>query len=144
MTVTRPVVGVGMVLVEADGRVLLGRRVKAGEPRSWCLPGGHVEAGESFEQAAAREAAEEAGVSGTGLRVFVVGVRTAGSGVTAGVVADSAGLPPIVREPEAMDSWALFEPGALPEPLYPPSAMLLAAWRGEPAPDGWRVYPTAG
>ena len=139
---TRPVVGVGMVLVETDGRVLLGRRVKPGEPVTWCLPGGHVEAGESFEQAAAREADEEAGVSGTDLAVFVVGVQTTGSGVTAGVVARSAGRPPTVKEPEVMDSWALFDPEALPEPLYPPSAMLLATWRGHSPPKGWQTYPT--
>jgi 8-oxo-dGTP diphosphatase len=41
-----------------------------------------------------------------------------------------------------LDSWALFEPDALPEPLYPPSAMLLATWRGRPAPTGWQTYPT--
>lgn len=42
-----------------DGRLLLTRREDNG---LWCLPGGGVEAGETWAQAAAREAAEETGL----------------------------------------------------------------------------------
>ncbi|MGW7332361.1 NUDIX domain-containing protein, partial [Streptomyces sp. NPDC054840] len=49
------VVGVGLVVVAADGRVLLGQ---AHDGR-WELPGGKVDPGEGFERAAARELAEE-------------------------------------------------------------------------------------
>ncbi|AGZ41570.1 NUDIX hydrolase [Actinoplanes friuliensis DSM 7358] len=135
--------GVGLIVVDAEGRVLLGRRIKAGEDPSWCLPGGHVEAGETIEQAAAREAEEEAGIDGTKPEVFAIGVQTTGSGVTAGAVATWPGTPPEVREPDVLESWGWYDPAALPEPLYPPSAMSLATWRGLPPPAGWRVYPVA-
>ena len=83
----RPVVGVGLILVDPRGRVLLGNRIKAGEEPTWCLPGGHVEGGETIEQAAAREAAEEAGIGGTQPEVIAISVQTTGSGMTAAAVA---------------------------------------------------------
>src|SRR4051812_48261766 len=57
---SNPKVVVGSVLVE-DGRVLLCRR--AIEPRRgfWTLPAGFLEHGETLDEGAAREAAEEAG-----------------------------------------------------------------------------------
>ena len=56
---SNPKVVVGSVLVE-DGQVLLCRR--AIEPRHgfWTLPAGYLEHGETLEEGAAREAAEEA------------------------------------------------------------------------------------
>lgn len=49
-----PTVGVAVVLIENE-RILLGRR-SCGK---WCIPCGHVEWGESIEEAARREFAEE-------------------------------------------------------------------------------------
>jgi 8-oxo-dGTP pyrophosphatase MutT (NUDIX family) len=46
------------VMFLSDDRVLLLRRVDTGE---WAFPGGHVEPGETFEQAARRECQEEIG-----------------------------------------------------------------------------------
>ncbi|MEV4641772.1 NUDIX domain-containing protein [Actinoplanes sp. NPDC049548] len=136
----RPVTGVGLILVGPEGRVLLGHRITAGETPSWSLPGGHVEAGETWEAAAAREAEEETGIGGTEPAVFAVGVRTEGSGITAAAVAEWPGMSPRLVEPQAFDAWTWCDPDDLPEPLFGPSAMALATWRGRPAPDGWRVY----
>ncbi|MEU7281603.1 NUDIX domain-containing protein [Streptomyces sp. NPDC045431] len=144
----RPVVGVGAVLLRPDGAVLIGHRIKQGEPASWCLPGGHVEAGESFEQAALRETAEESGITGAGgARVFAVALHTEGDRVhmTAGVLARVAAEDAVasVCEPEVLDRWVWARPEDLPAPLFPPSAALLAAWLNRPAPDGWALYPAA-
>ena len=63
---TRPLfnVGVSVVLLSEGGEWLLQRRSDSG---LWGVPGGGMEPGESFEQAAARELEEETGLSGVPL-----------------------------------------------------------------------------
>ena len=54
---------VGVVLINKDGRVWLGRRVGTSGPHNWQFPQGGVDSGEDFEAAAKRELQEETGVS---------------------------------------------------------------------------------
>ena len=51
-------------LIVRDGMLLLGRRssAKAACPDTWDVIGGHVEAGETFEDALLREVEEEIGI----------------------------------------------------------------------------------
>ncbi|MDQ3693678.1 MAG: NUDIX domain-containing protein [Chloroflexota bacterium] len=65
MTYLDPKLAVAM-LIERDGRILLGRRAEGTrEPGKWSFPAGFVERGETVEAAAAREAREEVGLSVT-------------------------------------------------------------------------------
>lgn len=69
---------VAFCLLVADGRGLLvhrhpGRLVY---PDVWDIPGGHIEPGETPEQAARRELAEEVGVNATDLQHIDVRVNT--------------------------------------------------------------------
>jgi 8-oxo-dGTP pyrophosphatase MutT (NUDIX family) len=58
-----PVSSVNVAIINAHREVLLTRRSsKVRQPGRWCLPGGHVEAGESWLQAALREVKEEVGL----------------------------------------------------------------------------------
>ena len=59
----RPIVGVGGVVLDAEGRVLLVKRAHEPLKGEWSLPGGGVEIGETLEAAVAREILEETGVS---------------------------------------------------------------------------------
>ena len=49
-------VGVGLYILNSNHQLLLGLRKSIHGNGTWCPPGGHLEYGESFEQAAVREA----------------------------------------------------------------------------------------
>jgi 8-oxo-dGTP diphosphatase len=76
-----PIVAVGVVILE-DGHIALVRRAKEPSRGRWTFPGGAVELGETLQDAARREAAEE-----TGLLVEVGEVAT----VIDNVVRDDTG-----------------------------------------------------
>ncbi|TVU91820.1 NUDIX domain-containing protein [Vreelandella titanicae] len=146
-SIGQPIIGVGAILVRPDGAVLLGYRDKPGESPSWCLPGGHVDAGESFEMAAVREIAEETGISELQrlqLLAITQHLNSAVSVVTGAVLAKvKQEAEAFVLEPDVFTEWRWFSPDALPAPLFPASQAVLAHWLGDEPPTGWQTYPIA-
>ncbi|KID32096.1 NUDIX domain-containing protein [Prauserella rugosa] len=139
-------VGVGVVVRDEQRRVLLGLRAKHGEPVVWCLPGGAVDPGESFEQAAVRELAEETGL--TAKSAEVVGLVLApGEDVTATAVAvaDATRGEPQVLEPHVFRTWQWFPASEVPEALFPATRQALEFLADDAASDGvsYRLSRTA-
>ncbi|MBB3050605.1 ADP-ribose pyrophosphatase YjhB (NUDIX family) [Prauserella isguenensis] len=134
-------VGVGVVVCDARERVLLGLRDKADEPTVWCLPGGAVDPGESFERAAARELAEETGLAAGSVDVAHL-VLAPEPGVTATAVAvarDVRGEPQVL-EPQVFRTWEWFADDDLPDALFPATRLALDALATGTAPDAAASY----
>lgn len=125
-------VGAGFgVILEKDGQILLGLRHpdpdkadsafrSSGE---WCLPGGKLEWGESFEDGAIRETFEE-----TGIRIKnpkIISVHNCKNEhahfMTVGLVTNEWEGEAKVMEPDEIVEWKWFDLNNLPTPRYFPS-----------------------
>ena len=60
-------VGCGVLLENSEGKVLLQKRSDTGD---WCVPGGALEPGETYVEAATREVREEVGIEVSDLKLF--------------------------------------------------------------------------
>lgn len=132
--------GFGIVLLK-DGTVLLGKRhddpVKASSmlhgEGTWTLPGGKFDFGESFEQGAAREVAEETGIqidSATLRLISVTNDRVPDAHfVTLGFLCEQFSGGPKVMEPDEITEWRWFPLDELPIPLFSSAAKILKNFR---------------
>ncbi len=60
-------VGCGVLVENSKGQVLLQKRSDTGQ---WCVPGGALEVGETYKEAATREVFEEVGITVSDLELF--------------------------------------------------------------------------
>ncbi|WP_372781673.1 NUDIX domain-containing protein [Phenylobacterium sp.] len=117
----QPRVGVGALITDDAGRVLLVLRRRAPEAGHWGIPGGKVDFGESVAETCAREIREELGVEiAVGDLVCLVDQidRAEGTHWVAPVFgARIVEGEPSNREPDALAEIGWFEVGDLPAPL---------------------------
>lgn len=130
---SRTRVGVGVVVRSADGLVLLARR--RGEAGiELAVPGGKLDPGETVEECAVRELAEETGLvlGAAEVRTFdcVLMAGEATSWVVVGVEGHlgvrAAEAEPRELEPDKVGSFTWVDPAHTPADLYPATAALLA------------------
>ena len=113
-------VGVG-VLVLKDGKVLLGKRLGSHGTNEYGGPGGHLEYGETIEQAALREIAEECGIKVKNLRMLCVSdllTYFPKHYVDVGFVANWESGEPKVLEPHKLESWKWYDMDNMPSRLF--------------------------
>lgn len=144
-----PIVGVGVMIIDESGHILLGSRIKTGETPSWCFPGGKVEPYESLEQSASREVLEETGLKllNSELHPYVLLINqdqpqinsTVGLFYKLNATALKDEIE--VNEPDIFNEWAWFPLSKLPENLFPASAAMINVWKETPLPKGWLSYP---
>ncbi len=129
-------VGVGIIILK-EGRVLLGKRHDNPDKAdselhgegTWTMPGGKMEFGEDFEEAATREVFEE-----TGIRIEKEDLELVSIGndkvpdahfVTIGFLCKNYKGEPMVMEPDEITEWRWFEINNLPEKMFFPSVGML-------------------
>jgi 8-oxo-dGTP diphosphatase len=124
--------GVGLVLINERGEVLLHQRKQHNSAGSWGGPGGELEEGEMFEAAVRRELAEECGdLEIAELRpLCTINYRTQHSGhwVGLGYTARLVAGEPAMTEPAKQGPWQWWPLDRLPEPLYGPTACYIESY----------------
>lgn len=130
--------GVRVVARDAEGRVCLVRHAYDG---GWHLPGGGVERGETCQEAAVREAREEAGLAIAPDALHLVSVHAnvpnfPGDHVLVWLAGAWTPAPATAR-PLEIDGCGFFPLDALPEAATPGTRRRLAELAGAPAAPVW-------
>ena len=133
--IRRPVVGVGVIILDGN-RVVMGRRNLMGGRRyqgHWCVPCGYLEWGEEVRAAAQREFLEE-----TGLVVEISGVYAVHSNfhnpndLTVGIWFNANVVGGALQASDDLDMVGYFPLDDLPEPLaFPTDRLVLEQLRRE-------------
>ena len=127
----RPRVGVGILIQNEKGEILMGLRKVSHGSGEWCSPGGHVEFGERLFEAAQREVKEETGLDVNVFELVSVAdemryIESDGKHyVNIGVRARYEGGEPRAMEPEKCEVWKWFAPEHIPVNLFEATAIIL-------------------
>ncbi len=116
-----PKVGIGVMVMNAQGQVLMCKRAGSHGAGEYSFPGGHLEYMESIEDCARRECREEAGIEIKNIRFhFAANVRKYAPKhyVHIGFFADWKSGEPTQREPDRGDAWKWYDMDKMPAPLF--------------------------
>ncbi len=115
-------VGIGVILLK-DDKVLIGKRKNSHAPY-YSIPGGHLEIGETFEEAAIREVKEETGINIKNPKVISVtnNLKTYELEevhyVSVILLATYFKEEARIMEPEKCEAWQWYDPKKLPQPHF--------------------------
>lgn len=118
-----PKVGIGVMIKNKEGKLLLGLRQGSHGEGEWSFPGGHLDFGETIEETVRREVKEETGLEVGKIELISVAdemryIKSDGKHyVNIGFKAEYIGGEPRVMESDKCKKWRWFSPNNLPERL---------------------------
>ncbi|MFH1405284.1 MAG: NUDIX domain-containing protein [Patescibacteria group bacterium] len=121
-------VGLGVIIENDQGQILIGKRIGDIAPY-YSIPGGHVEPGETFEQTAVREIAEEVGLELLNPVVIAItnNLQTYQENgkhyISIIVHCTEFNGEPQNNEPHKCEGWSWVDPQELPEPHFDASKL---------------------
>lgn len=130
-----PRVGIGVMMQNETGEVLLGLRQGSHGAGEWSFPGGHLEWGETVFETAVREVKEETGLSVGKMELISVAdemryIKTDNKHyLNIGVRAEYIGGEPQVREPEKCKEWRWFSLNNLPEKILEGTELIVRNYK---------------
>ena len=119
----QPKVGIGVILVNNDGKVLVGKRKNSHAPY-YLIPGGHLECSETFEDCAIREVKEETNIDIVDPKVIAVTnnletyQQEGKHYISIILLVENVNDAPKLVEPEKCESWLWVDPHNLPTPHF--------------------------
>lgn len=120
---------IAIVFIVRDEKLLIGlRNYTAKDWRDisvWTVPGGHCEDGETFEQAARREAKEEVGITDLNFVDYLGVVSGAKEGDTVYVFKADTKQEPKLMEPKNFSEWKWCPLNEIPENFLNPEVLRL-------------------
>lgn len=130
-----PRVGIGVMIMNETGEVLLGLRKASHGKGEWSFPGGHLEFGETIFETASREVLEETGLSITDFALISVCdemryLQSDGKHyVNIGLKGAYTGGEPRAMEPHKCSEWKWFLLDQLPEKLFESTELMIRNFR---------------
>jgi 8-oxo-dGTP diphosphatase len=126
--IERPKIGVGVIIVNCEGKILVGKRAGS-HAQYYSIPGGHLELGETFEEAAVKEVKEETSLTILNPKVICV-TNNLGTYekegkhyISVSLLADEFEGTPKALEMHKCQKWFWVDPENLPEPHFDASRL---------------------
>ena len=127
----RPFVGIGVMIQNKNGEVLIGLRKSKHAKGAWSFPGGHLEFGETIFETATRETREETGLVINKFALISVAdqrryIKTEGKHyLNIGVKGKYTGGKVKIMEPDKCAEWRWFALDKLPHPLLEGTELMI-------------------
>jgi ADP-ribose pyrophosphatase YjhB (NUDIX family) len=118
-----PRVGIGVIIVNDEGKILIGKRQGSHVPY-YSIPGGHLDLGETFEAATIRETKEETNLDISNPKIIAVTnnletYRESGKHyISIAVLAKNFSGELKIMEPDKCEGWQWADPQNIPLPQF--------------------------
>ena len=133
----RPRVGVGVLIQNYKGEVLLGERMGSHGAGEWSFPGGHLDFGETIFETAKRETKEEAGLDVSEFELISVAdelryIETDNKHyLNIGIKAKYNGGEVKIMEPDKCREWRWFGLDNLPEKMLEGTELVIRNFKAK-------------